>query len=196
MLVLILTALQTSNTIHEASSGSVSRVKLSLCLTKHHTMTTYMRMEVQLHAFLTSALGGGEYRSFMKQLDCGRERGISPRRDPQFYSRENETGKNLHTQQLQGHGIWSQGERVRVAVDVSDSHSGFTHLNAIFPSLFRSSVWPPSKHNRATCPAHRNLLNFTQRLALIVQIIRKPLNSVCRCRAPFYFTSAPKENPV
>jgi len=31
-----------------------------LCLTKHHAMTTYRGMEVQLHAFLTSALDGGE----------------------------------------------------------------------------------------------------------------------------------------
>jgi len=44
---------------------------LSLCLTKydaikpypllkHRAMKTYGEMEVQLHAFLTSALGGGE----------------------------------------------------------------------------------------------------------------------------------------
>jgi hypothetical protein len=35
-----------------------SKVK-SLCLTKHHAMKTYGGVEVQLHAFLTSALHGG-----------------------------------------------------------------------------------------------------------------------------------------
>jgi hypothetical protein len=30
------------------------KVKLSLCLTKHHAMKTYWGMEVWLHAFLTS----------------------------------------------------------------------------------------------------------------------------------------------
>jgi hypothetical protein len=37
------------------------KVKLSLCLTKHHAMKTYWGMEVQLHAFLTSALDGSEW---------------------------------------------------------------------------------------------------------------------------------------
>jgi len=32
------------------------KVKLSLCLTKHHALKTYWRVEVQLHAFLISAL--------------------------------------------------------------------------------------------------------------------------------------------
>jgi hypothetical protein len=36
-------------------------VKLSLHLTKHHTMKTYCGVEVQIHAFLTSALDGGEW---------------------------------------------------------------------------------------------------------------------------------------
>jgi hypothetical protein len=36
------------------------KVKLSLCLTKHHAMKTYWGVEVQLHTFFTSALGGGE----------------------------------------------------------------------------------------------------------------------------------------
>jgi hypothetical protein len=36
------------------------KVKLSACLTKHHTMETYRRVEVQSNAFLTSALEGGE----------------------------------------------------------------------------------------------------------------------------------------
>jgi hypothetical protein len=36
------------------------KVKLSLCLTKHHVMKTYWGVEVQRHAVLTSALDGGE----------------------------------------------------------------------------------------------------------------------------------------
>jgi hypothetical protein len=37
------------------------KVKLSLCLTKYHAMKTYWGVEVQLHAFLISALDGGEW---------------------------------------------------------------------------------------------------------------------------------------
>jgi hypothetical protein len=37
------------------------KVKLSLCLTKHHAMKTYWGVEVKLHAFLNSALDGGEW---------------------------------------------------------------------------------------------------------------------------------------
>jgi hypothetical protein len=37
------------------------KVKLSLCLTKHHAMKSYGSMEVQLHAFLTLAQGGSEW---------------------------------------------------------------------------------------------------------------------------------------
>jgi hypothetical protein len=41
-------------------SGTVKlenvKVKLSLCLTKYHSMRTYGEVEVQRHAFLTSAL--------------------------------------------------------------------------------------------------------------------------------------------
>jgi len=39
----------------------MNKVKLSLCLTKNYAMKTYMGMEVQLHAFLTSALDGYEW---------------------------------------------------------------------------------------------------------------------------------------
>jgi hypothetical protein len=35
------------------------KVKLSLCLTKHHAKKMYWGVEVQLHAFLISALDGG-----------------------------------------------------------------------------------------------------------------------------------------
>jgi hypothetical protein len=35
--------------------------KLSQRLTKHHAMKTYWGMEVDLHAFFTSALDGGEW---------------------------------------------------------------------------------------------------------------------------------------
>jgi len=35
--------------------------KVYLCLTKHNSMKTCDRMELQLHAFLTSALSGGEW---------------------------------------------------------------------------------------------------------------------------------------
>jgi hypothetical protein len=35
------------------------KVKLSLCLTKHHTIKTYWGVEVYLHIFFTSVLDGG-----------------------------------------------------------------------------------------------------------------------------------------
>jgi hypothetical protein len=38
-------------------------VKLSLCLTKYHVMKTYGGVDVYFHAFLTSALDGGELSS-------------------------------------------------------------------------------------------------------------------------------------
>jgi hypothetical protein len=40
---------------------STHTVNLSLCLTKYHDMKTYKRVEVQLHAFLISALDGGKW---------------------------------------------------------------------------------------------------------------------------------------
>jgi hypothetical protein len=36
-------------------------VKLSLCLTKHHTVKTYDGVLIQLHAFLTLVLDGSEW---------------------------------------------------------------------------------------------------------------------------------------
>jgi hypothetical protein len=42
-------------------SGLLVKVKLSLCLTKYHAMKTYWGVEVQLHAFLTSAQAGDEW---------------------------------------------------------------------------------------------------------------------------------------
>jgi hypothetical protein len=36
------------------------KVKVSMYLPKHHAMNTYVGMEVQFHAFLTSALNGVE----------------------------------------------------------------------------------------------------------------------------------------
>jgi hypothetical protein len=48
--------------VHELLCVTVVKVKLklSLCLTKHHPMKTYGGVEVQLHPFLTSAVGAGE----------------------------------------------------------------------------------------------------------------------------------------
>jgi len=37
------------------------KVKLALCLTKHHAMNMYGGVETWLHAFLTSAMDGGEW---------------------------------------------------------------------------------------------------------------------------------------
>jgi hypothetical protein len=39
----------------------VIKVKLSLCLTKHHAMKTYGGVKVQFYAFLTSVLDGGDW---------------------------------------------------------------------------------------------------------------------------------------
>jgi len=37
------------------------KVKLFLCLTKHRATKTYWGVEVQIHAFVTSAQDGGEW---------------------------------------------------------------------------------------------------------------------------------------
>jgi hypothetical protein len=42
------------------SNGKI-KVKLSLCLIKRHAMKAYWRVDVWLHAFLTSTLDGGEW---------------------------------------------------------------------------------------------------------------------------------------
>jgi hypothetical protein len=47
-------------------------LKLSLCLTKHHAVKTYVGMEVWLHPFLTSALDGDEWSaSRPRHFTCG-----------------------------------------------------------------------------------------------------------------------------
>jgi hypothetical protein len=45
-----------------------------MCLTKHHAMKTYWGMEVKLHAFLTSALDGGEWSASRPASYTPRER--------------------------------------------------------------------------------------------------------------------------
>jgi hypothetical protein len=50
------------------------KVKLSLCLTKHHVMKTYWGVEVYLHAFLISALDGGEWSTSRPGRFTPRER--------------------------------------------------------------------------------------------------------------------------
>jgi hypothetical protein len=61
-----------SVTARTIKTGTVERlclskvkVKLSLCLTKHHAMKTYWGVEVDLHVFLTLALGGGEWSALL-----------------------------------------------------------------------------------------------------------------------------------
>jgi hypothetical protein len=54
-------------------------VKLSLYLTKHHSMKAYWGVAVQFHAFLTSALDGGEWSA------SGTGRFISRERAPVTY---------------------------------------------------------------------------------------------------------------
>jgi hypothetical protein len=46
---------------HFQVKGKKVKLKLSLCLTKHHAMKMYWGVEVWLHAFLISALDGGEW---------------------------------------------------------------------------------------------------------------------------------------
>jgi hypothetical protein len=46
---------------HRAGLDAVVKVKLSLCLTEHHIMTTHGGLNVQFHAFLISALDGGKW---------------------------------------------------------------------------------------------------------------------------------------
>jgi hypothetical protein len=43
------------------NKNTEKKIKLSLCLTKHHTMKMYWGVEVELHVLLTSALDGGEW---------------------------------------------------------------------------------------------------------------------------------------
>jgi hypothetical protein len=45
----------------KGSFGKGKKVKLSLCLTKYHTIKTYCGVEVYLHAFLTLALDGSDW---------------------------------------------------------------------------------------------------------------------------------------
>jgi hypothetical protein len=50
------------------------KVKLSLCLIKHHSIKTYGGVEVYLHAFLISALDGGEWSASHPGRYTNRER--------------------------------------------------------------------------------------------------------------------------
>jgi hypothetical protein len=43
-----------------ATNGNV-KVTFSLCWNKHHDIKMYWGVEIQLHAFVTSVLGGGEW---------------------------------------------------------------------------------------------------------------------------------------
>jgi hypothetical protein len=53
-------ASHTTSTYKFSQQGKV-KVKLFLCLTSNHVMKTHGRLEVQLHAFVTSVLNGGEW---------------------------------------------------------------------------------------------------------------------------------------
>jgi hypothetical protein len=60
----------------EDYSHSKVKVKLSLRLTKHHAMKAYWGAEVWLHAFLTSALDGGEWSASRPVRFTPRERAL------------------------------------------------------------------------------------------------------------------------
>jgi len=53
------------------------KVMLSLCLTKHHAMKMQWGVEVQLHAFLSSAIDGGEW-------SASRPGRFTPRKSPWY----------------------------------------------------------------------------------------------------------------
>jgi hypothetical protein len=47
---------------HQSQSEcGMVKIKMSLCLCKYHAMKIYGVVEVQLHPFLTLALGGGKW---------------------------------------------------------------------------------------------------------------------------------------
>jgi hypothetical protein len=50
------------------------KVKVFLCLTKHHAMKTYWGVEVYFHAFLTSALDGDKWSGSRPGRFTSRER--------------------------------------------------------------------------------------------------------------------------
>jgi hypothetical protein len=50
------------------------KVKLSLCLIRHQTMKVYWGVDVLLHAFLTSALDGGDWSASNPRRFNPRER--------------------------------------------------------------------------------------------------------------------------
>jgi hypothetical protein len=60
-------------TISKAVAQKV-KVKLSLCLTKHHAMKAYWRKGCIVHTFLTSALDGGEWSTSRPGRFTPRER--------------------------------------------------------------------------------------------------------------------------
>jgi hypothetical protein len=65
------------NILQLKSKEDKGRIKSSLCLTKHHDMKAYCGMKAQLHAFLTSALEGGEW-------SASRPGRFSPGKEPTY----------------------------------------------------------------------------------------------------------------